>query len=74
MEENYKKSDIVDYIATGAAKHLMKLTKHQIQEYLETIQHDSNDEKLHNLYKISLEKEYYEICAEIKKILENREN
>ena len=63
-----------DYIAANAAKYLMTLKKNQMKYYLENIQLDPDDEKLNNLYKIALEKEYYEICAEIKQILKNREN
>ena len=71
MEKN-NEFDIVDFFATGTAKNLMKMRREEIRSYLETLHHDPNDEKLHNLYKISLEKEYFEICAEIKKILESR--
>jgi hypothetical protein len=74
MDKKYKRSKFLDHAASGAAEYLMTLTRDQMKNYLETIQFDSNDEKLNNLHKIALEKEYYEICAEIKKILENKEN
>ncbi|HMI79100.1 MAG TPA: hypothetical protein VK484_09910 [Ferruginibacter sp.] len=74
MAKKYKQSEFQDHITAGAAKYLMTLTRQQMKNYLETIQFDTNDEKLNNLFKIALEKEYYEICEEIKKILENKEN